>query len=535
MLHQSVHAWVAVLAGLAFAAGASGQAAKTEPAAEEVVLREKGLIRSGTLWLLEADLRSQEEMRSLAKLRVEVEQTAKRRSAIEVDIRQAEASMGQWEQEYRALNERISKSDRGVEHNKLVGQINSLGSKLREGQRYKEQKQKDLRALRDGRDQYVEKLRRTAEVMEAAVARYEELTADADVTRALARLGETNKVKPRLGPTPAFAQRLAMVRKERAGIETGVIKVEFEGGVPCVNVTLNGTLTRKMVVDSGAATVLLTHATARALGMNPGKNDPAVEMVVASGKRVTCRIMRLKSVGVAEFEVGDVECAVLPRELGEGAGMLLGGSFLRNFVYRMNLEAGELHLTQVAGKPDDETPAPPAGLTRARPATAPATSPVAAASSDAGKGELLSSMRGDVTRKDSGVIVLTGSQRVSTDRWYTPPVVFKVVAMTDSTNVRFRYGVKQVIFNWELNPDELRVQGGPVGERHKGGAGKVPTNQWVEFELAVQPDGMTIAVDGEERHRIDADFSDVTEPLTIFTHNATVRIKSVTAVENPSK
>ena len=51
--------------------------------------------------------------------------------------------------------------------------------------------------------------------------------------------------------------------------------------------------------------------------------------------------------------------AVLP-ETERSADNLLGGSFLKHFIYRMDLTAGELHLTQLA-------PTAPAAVMAARP------------------------------------------------------------------------------------------------------------------------------------------------------------------------
>src|SRR5205807_3807882 len=74
-------------------------------------------------------------------------------------------------------------------------------------------------------------------------------------------------------------------------------------------------------------------------------------MQLADGKVVEARHMVLKSVRVGQFTVENVDCAVLPETL-VAADNLLGGSFLRNFVYKLDPQAGELHLSQIGGKPD---------------------------------------------------------------------------------------------------------------------------------------------------------------------------------------
>ena len=79
----------------------------------------------------------------------------------------------------------------------------------------------------------------------------------------------------------------------------------------------------------------------------------------------------------------------------------------------------------------------------------------------------------------------------------------------------------------EGNPTELRVDGGPPRGRHKAGAGQVPVNTWVTIDLLVRPRVMAISVDGQLRHEIPADYSNVNDPLQIFAADSTLKIKSV--------
>jgi clan AA aspartic protease (TIGR02281 family) len=132
-------------------------------------------------------------------------------------------------------------------------------------------------------------------------------------------------------------------------VTSAVVKVENEGNVPHVDVTLNGTLTRSMVLDSGASFVALTADTAKQIGLVPGPNDIKIKLTLADGKVVEAHQMMLKSVRVGSFIVDNVECAVMPASL-IAADNLLGGTFLRNFVYKLDPVAGELHMSQV-GKP----------------------------------------------------------------------------------------------------------------------------------------------------------------------------------------
>ncbi|MDB5292220.1 MAG: hypothetical protein JWL69_3461, partial [Phycisphaerales bacterium] len=143
--------------------------------------------------------------------------------------------------------------------------------------------------------------------------------------------------------------------------------------------------------------------------------------------------------------------------------------------------------------------------------------------------ELVALARGDVDRRENGAIVLHDREKMYTADAFAPPVAFRIVAMTDSTNIRIKYAADQIIFNWENNPNELRIDGGPAGGRYTAGAGKVPVKAWVEINLVVLPDTMIIAVDGKERFRTNADFSQVDMPLLIFPSGSVVRVKSIVA------
>jgi hypothetical protein len=142
--------------------------------------------------------------------------------------------------------------------------------------------------------------------------------------------------------------------------------------------------------------------------------------------------------------------------------------------------------------------------------------------------ELLPTMEGTHHTTNQGVVVLTGDDRISTTESYKTPVAFRIVAQTDSTNIRLAYAADEIVFNWEVNPRELRIDGGPAGGHHRAGAGLVPRNTWVTIDLVVARDLMTISVDGEQRHSISADFSRINQRLSIYpSHGSTVMVRSL--------
>ncbi|HEX4124371.1 MAG TPA: hypothetical protein VHY37_06565 [Tepidisphaeraceae bacterium] len=143
---------------------------------------------------------------------------------------------------------------------------------------------------------------------------------------------------------------------------------------------------------------------------------------------------------------------------------------------------------------------------------------------------LMPAMIGKFTALPNGVYALKDGDRMTTKQEFVPPIAFHIVARTDSTNIRIAYAADEIIFNWELNPDQLRIGGGPANGRHKQGAGRVPINTWVTIDLVVLPDSMTISVDGQQRYFTQADFSKIRQTLSIFQHqHANVGIKSIEA------
>jgi hypothetical protein len=142
--------------------------------------------------------------------------------------------------------------------------------------------------------------------------------------------------------------------------------------------------------------------------------------------------------------------------------------------------------------------------------------------------EVITDMTGQYTSFESGVFQLSDHDRISTKEQFAPPIAFRMVVKTTSTNIRVGYAADQIIFNWEGNPDQLRVDGGPAHGRNMDGVGKIPVNEWVTIDLAILNNSMWISVNGEPRYYTHADFSGVNQPLSFFQGaGATIYIKSL--------
>jgi hypothetical protein len=121
-----------------------------------------------------------------------------------------------------------------------------------------------------------------------------------------------------------------------------------------------------------------------------------------------------------------------------------------------------------------------------------------------------------------------GNDRATTPLSFEPPVEIKIVAKTDSTNLRIGYAADQVIFNWELDPHQLRVDGGPADGRHRAGAGLIPVNEFVTIKWVVTAEQQVISVNGKQRFSHRGDYTHIFKPVTVFGGaNSHVTVKSI--------
>ena len=125
-------------------------------------------------------------------------------------------------------------------------------------------------------------------------------------------------------------------------------------------------------------------------------------------------------------------------------------------------------------------------------------------------------------------IVLQGDDRLSTPGTFRPPVTINIVAKTDSNNLRLSYAADQVIFNWEDNPTQLRVDGGPADGHHRDGAGAIPSGKYVAIRWVVTPKHQAIYVDNELRFEHSGDYSGLNRCISVFPAvGSIVTVKSI--------
>ena len=124
--------------------------------------------------------------------------------------------------------------------------------------------------------------------------------------------------------------------------------------------------------------------------------------------------------------------------------------------------------------------------------------------------------------------MLEGHDRLETPGTYRPPVEITVVAKTDSTNLRLAYAADQIIFNWEMNQTQFRINGGPADGLHKDGVGGIPKGKYVTVRWVVTPKHQAVYVDDELRYEHEGDYSGIDRRVSVFpARGSQVTVKSV--------
>jgi len=319
------------------------------------ILKSKGLTRVGATYLLDDDAHLTDLLRPMRMARHDLEVAQRNRTAVQDEIRSDENQMANWASQRDDLDEQLAKTNKNAvaNYNQLVGEINGVNSKLQRGQVVIDQRKEALAAMKIPDDAYFDAAGKFLKSFGGAMSTYNKLAADSDVTAALKQINAASKIQMRLGPSIAFKNEVTEFQKMKAEASEGTIKLTFEGGVPTVKATLNGTEKVDMVVDSGAAIVTLSADVAKKLDIKLSKSDPIMHLITASGEKVDAHLVTLESIKVGPFIAEHVQCAVQPASSKE-AGCLLGGTFLQHFAYRMDLATGELKLSQLSSKPTDK-------------------------------------------------------------------------------------------------------------------------------------------------------------------------------------
>ena len=338
-------------------AGAKSPAApKVEPRSgpEVDALKAKGLVQSGGAFVLGDEKRLLEDVAKLRQARKAADRETAQRKKAEDKVAANQKFIRDGTKEWKELEKRLPKIKDVNIHNRTVTRMNALAAKVKEGIASQKDLEQDANTVSSAqKTAFVDQLLALAPKVEAAAAKYKALAQDAEVKSAIAKLNPRRgapagavQAKVALGPSPDFSRAIDEVATWRSQLDSEAIPLRDEGGVHSVEAIVNGEPLR-MIVDTGASHVTLPFEAAKKLGLEPGENDPTVQMKLANGAVISGKLMTLKTVRVGRFTVNNVSCIVFEESLSDPL-TLLGTSFLSHFVVKLSQQKDELHLTEVA-------------------------------------------------------------------------------------------------------------------------------------------------------------------------------------------
>ena len=135
------------------------------------------------------------------------------------------------------------------------------------------------------------------------------------------------------------------------------------------------------------------------------------------------------------------------------------------------------------------------------------------------------------TNSDLEGMILTDPERtggaIQTQQKFHPPLIIRTRAKTDALNLRLSFGSGIVIFNWEVNPAELRVHDPANGRVNAiAGKGRILPNEWHDVVWEIARTGMRVIVDGQIRFQCSNDYSKLDATAGIGTFLSQLKVAS---------
>lgn len=234
-------------------------------------------------------------------------------------------------------------------HNQMVAMNNANVAAMRQltlnEERIKEKLAIDRKALNDAEAAYAEAVLALRRDLNSIKIKLDEDLKNDQIAIAL-KVSSTNFGTPTSIDTNSLVagveKRLVQVEQE---VFNETITLDVVNGSLYVNVSV-GDVTTRMVVDSGASLICLPASTAAELGITVPSDAKAIRLVLADGREIPGRAVKLAKVRVGQFEAEDVDAAVLDA-VATSAEPLLGMSFLGNFKFEIDTADKSLKLLRV--------------------------------------------------------------------------------------------------------------------------------------------------------------------------------------------
>lgn len=314
------------------------------------LLESQGLTLAGSTWVLPLDKEINSEMGKVRRLASVAKKAQNEARKADRNIRRVKSQLAAWEYEHDKLVKETRKSMTDNKYNRIVEEINKLETQINAARSHRDEREAEMSELIDeALGAYAEELIEFHEIAEATTKRYEELEKDEAVQNALKTETESAGRKITLGPSSNFARQWKTLKRMREDIRAGEISLEKEGNSLWVDVKINGKPTRQMVLDTGASYLSLPHDFTISLGIEVTDKHQTVQVSLADGRLVDGKLVVLETVQIGQFLRKDIEAIVLPEDL-IAATPLLGNSYLKNFIFRVDPEKGRLRLTEKANR-----------------------------------------------------------------------------------------------------------------------------------------------------------------------------------------
>ncbi len=326
-------------------------AVRADDARPEEVLKDRGLKRSGSNYILAAELDVQKKVNEARSFSQQLKYALMQRDAFEQGVHDQKAMIQELTEQRIFLNQQLQQNLPVVQHNQLVAEFNIVTDRLNllRGQAADPNwKQKIDEEVPRRRAAYIQAVLDLRQLVDSTAGRYAELAKDVAVKDALTTLGSKSKSTLKLGPSRDFQDKVKLLEKIEKSVLTEAVELRRRGGVYEVDVTLNKNETVPMIFDTGASYVTISADLARRIGLTPQATDGRIQLHVADGSVIEARQTTIPSVRVGKFTLNNVACAVMPADK-RYVMPLLGQTFINQFTHK--IEAGRLMLSKVETEP----------------------------------------------------------------------------------------------------------------------------------------------------------------------------------------
>ena len=316
----------------------------------EKILQENGLRRVGNqiqtvscqeVTRLLAD--EAKQSRALKLTRSTCDEAKAKLDQLQQQMDALEIQLGQMNAQYAAVGNPM-----GV-NNDLVARINAGSAQLKQMQRAREQfkdQYADRKAeLGKAEEQYAEsilKMRRIVDEMRETLTKASEIR---DVGIAFQVLATRYQSPTEIDIDSIVSPMDRKVRKLEEAVFSESIPLESEGGGLTVQAVI-GLEPVNMLLDSGAAIVLVPQELAQKLDIKPAADAKTLTLRTADGRRIEAKEVLLPRMRVGKFEAENVRAALLEESI-PGAKPLLGMSFLEQFKFEIDTQQKKLKLLKV--------------------------------------------------------------------------------------------------------------------------------------------------------------------------------------------